>query len=73
MKSRGQERVAKSRGHMCTRTCVQVYRRDDRCLPPKPDPEEGFTKKELIEKKEAAKGYEKPFVQSHPAKKGYNA
>lgn len=50
-----------------------VYRRDDRCLPPKKDPTEGKTKKELAEAKEAAKGYEKPFVQSHPAKRGYNS
>lgn len=50
-----------------------IYRRDDRCLPPKPDPTEGKTKKQLAEEAEAAKGYEKPFVQSSPARKGYNA
>lgn len=51
----------------------RVYTRDGACLPPKPDPEAGLTKKQLAEKREAAKGYERPFRQSTPAKKGYNA
>ena len=50
----------------------QVYRKDDRCLPPKPDPGMGSSKKELVERRLASRGYEKPFVQSHPGKSGYN-
>lgn len=49
-----------------------VYRKDDRCLPPKPDPGMGSSKKELVERRLASRGYEKPFVQSHPGKSGYN-
>ena len=50
-----------------------VYRRDDKCLPPRKDPNAGKTKKQLAEEREAAKGYEKPIIPSNPAKKGYNS
>ena len=52
-------------------TCVSaVYKRDEACLAPKPDPLAGITKKALAEKRVAERGYEKAFVPSHPPKSG---
>jgi hypothetical protein len=47
-----------------------VYKRDDKCLPLRPDPLAGISKKALAEKRLAERGYEKAFVPSHPPKSG---
>lgn len=46
-----------------------VYALDEKCLPPKPDPEFGKTRKQLVDERKVAEP-EKPFVQSSPGKKG---